>query len=113
MQQMKTVCLCKNQKHSLTLTYYLYGRGIKTMNQTLRCDIDLGGSTEQFLDYGLRNYNEQQFIDSINRALYYRAKTKPKKLAQRFGCLLSIAHTKYDNNDYLLDCIIAAFHKGA
>jgi len=76
----------------------------------LQCDIKLGGSTTQFLTYGKRQSSEKEFIRSINKALYYRAKTRPKKLATRLACLIGITYDQLDGDQYILDCIISAFY---
>ncbi len=80
--------------------------------EKLHCDIKLGGCTKQFLTYGKRVDNKEDFILAINKALYYRAKTKPEKLARRFGCLIGITYNQLDGDEYILDCIIAAFNLG-
>lgn len=77
----------------------------------LTCDIKLGGSTSQYLDWSKRNLSRAEFIDSLVKALGYRSKTVPKKLARRFGCLIGIIYSEFNGDDYLLDCVIEAFNK--
>lgn len=76
----------------------------------LTCDIKLGGSTYQYLDWGKRNLSRTEFITSLVKALGYKSKTVPKKLARRFGCLIGIIYSEFNGDDYLLDCVIEAFN---
>ena len=79
--------------------------------EMITCDIRLGGSTTQYLDWSKRNLTKEQFVDSLTRALSYRSKTTPKKLAKRFGCLIGLIYSEFNGDEYLLDCVIAAFHR--
>ena len=79
--------------------------------QSLVCDINLGGSTYQYLDWSKRNLSKAAFVGALTKALSYRAKTRPKKLAKRFGCLIGIIYSEFNGDAYLLDCVIEAFHK--
>lgn len=81
--------------------------------QKLICDITLGGSTTQFLEWHKRNSNQDQFIYVLNKALYYRAKTKPVKLASRLGALIGLVYDQFEGDSYMLDCIITAFQQGS
>lgn len=75
----------------------------------LPCDIHLGSSTAQFLTYHERNSTETEFINALKKALSYKAKTKPTKMARRLGCLIGLTYDKLDGNNYILSCIITAF----
>lgn len=62
--------------------------------KSLICDIRLGGSTSQFLTCGQRNLPKTEFINSIKKALSYRARTIPTKIARRFGCLIGVIYSE-------------------
>ncbi len=77
----------------------------------LPCDIHLGGSTAQFLTYGKRQLTQNQFIDSIKKALIHKAKSKPFVLARRFGCLIGLIYDKLEGDEYILNSVITAFYQ--
>ena len=55
----------------------------------IRSDVQLGSSTKQFLEYGRRNYSEEEFVACIKKALMNQAKTHPTKIARRLGSLIT------------------------
>lgn len=77
----------------------------------LTCDIRLGGSTKQYLEWCKRNLLEEDFVASLEASLLNRAKTRPAKLARRLGSLIGIIVTEYTGHerDYYLDVTISAF----
>lgn len=77
----------------------------------LPCDIHLGGSTAQFLTWGKENLSKENFVESIKKALMYKAKTKPLLMSRRLACLIGLTYDKLKADPYLLDCIITAFYK--
>lgn len=76
----------------------------------LQCDIQLGGSTAQYLSYNLRNSSKEQFIKGLEKSLSYRAKTKPFKMATRLAALIGLVYDEFNGDEYLLDVIITAFN---
>ena len=56
----------------------------------LRCDIELGGSTTQYLEWADRNISSSDFVDSLKKQLQYKAKTKPALMAKRSAVLVSL-----------------------
>lgn len=74
----------------------------------LTCDIQLGGSTTQFLEWQKRNVTKQEFIACIKNAITYRAKTLPYKQARRAACLIGVTYDQLGGDTYILDCICAA-----
>jgi hypothetical protein len=79
--------------------------------ERLICDINLGGSTSQFLDYNDRCSTKEAFAENVAKALMHNAKTKPTKIARRFGCLiaLSMIQVSRDGDENMLNCVIAGF----
>ncbi len=75
----------------------------------LHCDIHLGNSTAQFLTYHKNNSTETVFVEALKKALAYKAKTKPTKMARRLGCLIGLTYDKLNGDSYILNCIITAF----
>ncbi len=76
----------------------------------LHCDIVLGGSTKQYLTYHKRTSTKDQFVAGLEKALSYRAKTKPCKMARRLGSLIGLTYDQLEGDPYILDCIITAFN---
>lgn len=77
----------------------------------LPCDIHLGGSTAQFLNWGKENLSKEEFIESIKSALISKARTKPLVMSRRLACLIGLTYDKLSADTYILDCVIAAFYK--
>lgn len=81
------------------------------MKTCISCDIKLGGSTAQFLQWHGRNSDDREFIDAVKAALTYRAKTKPVKMANRAACLTGLAATTCSDVPRILDCVCAAINE--
>jgi len=77
----------------------------------LTSDINLGGSTLQFLTWGKRNLSKIEFIRSIELNLKFKAKTKPTRIARRLASLVGVTYDLLKGDDYTLDCIIEAFNR--
>ena len=76
----------------------------------LICDIQLGGSTKQFLTWNKSNLSRSEFVETLKGALCYRAKTKPTKIARRMTALTGVILTDLQGEqDYYLDVLIEAF----
>lgn len=74
----------------------------------LRCDIQMGGSTTQYLAWHLRNSSDEAFIASLILSIRHRAKTKPQLQARRVGSLMGIALTYFKDEPRVLNCLCIA-----
>ena len=81
-----------------------------SISRNLSCDITLGSSTKQFLEYHERNSSKETFIEVLKQALRYRAKTKPYLMARRLACLVGIS-IEVMKNPFITDVIIIAFNE--
>jgi len=79
----------------------------------LICDIQLGGSTRQWVDYNERSLSDESLVANFKKAISYRAKTKPFKVAKRVGCLFGIIQGMSEGikKERLLDCLIQAINE--
>ena len=78
------------------------------MKTTLLCDIQLGGSTKQYLEWNKKNRTESEFIGAIEKSLLHKAKTKPALMATRSAALIGVTYDLLDGDSYILDCICSA-----
>lgn len=77
----------------------------------LQCDIELGGSTAQYLDWADRNISSSDFVDSLKKQLQYKAKTKPALMAKRSAVLMGLMFTEFPGNDRMLNCLCTAINQ--
>ena len=78
--------------------------------KTLQCDIKLGGSTKQYLDYQRRNETYEQAVKNITKALVYKCKTVPATYGTRTAALIGLVYDQFGGDEYLLDMVIDAIH---
>ena len=81
------------------------------INNRLPCDISLGGSTSQWLDWSLRNLGREEFAQQVSNALLHRARTRPAKYGRRCASLIGLVYDQFNGNPRLLDIIIEGIHK--
>ena len=79
--------------------------------KVLICDIQLGGSTSQFLTYHKRNSTKEEFILCLLKAIKYRAKTRPAKQARRAASLIGLCMDKFPNDEEMLDIIVESIQR--
>ena len=79
----------------------------------LTCNIQLGGSTKQYLTWCKRNLSYDRFEESLIKQLEYRAKTRPTKIARRLACLIGLIYEEFEVSEqaFYLDIVISAFSK--
>jgi len=76
----------------------------------LHCDIQLGGSSSQYLKWNKTNSTKEEFIKSLTKQLTHNAKTIPSKYATRCASIMGIIYDKFNGDPYLLDVLITAIH---
>ena len=79
----------------------------------LTCDIQLGGSTSQYISWSKRNLTREEFVANLIKRLTYRAKTVPSKFGLRCAAMVGIIYDQFDGDEYLLDIVIEAINKAA
>lgn len=81
------------------------------MKTLLLCDIQQGGSTTQYLDWGKRNLSRDNYISRFKDSIQSRAKTKPAKQALRTACLMANIYDRFDGDQYMLECLSQAIRE--
>lgn len=77
----------------------------------LICDIQLGGSTKQYLTWSKANLTREKFVNTLALALVSRAKTKPVRMAKRSAGLIGVVYDQLEGDEFYLDVIIEAIQK--
>ncbi len=74
----------------------------------LPCEIQLGGSTKQYLEWDKRNLTKEQCVEHIKGSLQNKCRTNPARMAVKAASLIGVVYDLLDGDEWLLDCICAA-----
>lgn len=80
--------------------------------ETINCDLNLGGSTKQLIEWNIRNNVSAEVFAKHIRAY---CKTIPEVMARRCACLIGIAATELDSDalDYVTRAVRLATTRAA